>query len=716
MHDISVFQIYFNDETKKSIELPFKPYYNEKKDNYFENSVIKDIYEKNIDSKYIGTCSWKQLSKTRLTADKIISHIQHDISKGVEKDVYLFPSISNLIINYDASPPPNYDANGIIKQGTIWEQHKKGWKEVHALDIQLNEAGILPFDLFDKKWCFSNCNYWIAKKEVFNEYCSKVLIPAMEWFDKQALNSSYVHSHENKKYTHACFTMEGLFGSFLAHSDYSYSYICLNRRRRNMYRKVNIIGYDSGENYISTKKEELDIKKEVHSSVISNIESKKSELHNIGISQKTDKASHNFLTFYEKHIQKFRNERIRLLEIGIGGKAHATLLKIEGGNSLRTWAEYFPNAEIYGVDIDASCLDYKYDTDRIKTIIGSQTDREFLNSIEGEFDIIIDDGGHTMEQQMITFGCCFEKLKTGGVYILEDLHTSLMLSHGGSPSNKDTALSNLYELRETGRVSSNYILNEEKLYIQANAGKVFIKDHDKNHMTSVILKKELNEKNQEKKINIFQIYYNEETKKLLKSSFFPYFNGRKDNYYENSVIRDIYNLDVQCDFIGVTSPRFSEKTKLSDTDLIKIINNNKDKDVIIYCPNYDYLYQGKRLDIWKANRGDESKANYMPKADVYKGAEILNQQKVLPFDIFEKDWTYCYCNYWIARKEIFDDYCKNILVPAIEAFQLPDVQIKIKELSLHYRGKYNSIETFVLEGLFGTYLSNNNYKIYNHFA
>lgn len=434
-------------------------------------------------------------------------------------------------------------------------------------------------------------------------------------------------------------------------------------------------------------------------------------LQDIGLKQKTDKAiNHDFLPFYENYLNKYRHKKIRLLEIGIGGIAHAqgiapsSALAGYGGSSLRTWEEYFPEAEIYGLDIDNSCLEYIYKTKRVKTIIGDQTDRTFLDSIEGEFDIIIDDGGHCMNQQMISFGCLFKKIKPGGVYIIEDLHTSLMPEFGGNLSNKDTVLSELHHLKTSGVFDSNYLFPEEKKYIESNTDQVFIHGFydgspNNNHITSVIKKK--------LEIKIYQIYYDNETKKALDKSLIPYSNKVKDNYFENSVILDIYDKGVNCDFVGVTSTRLKEKTKLDGEMLIKIVEDNKESDVIIYCPNYDYLYNGKRLDIWKANSE--------PKTPFYRAAEILNNEKVLPFDIFKKDWTYCYCNYWVVRKEIFDDYCKTVLKPALNFFEREDIKNMLKNLEFKHRGKLYPVETFVLEGLFGTYLSNNDYKIYNHF-
>jgi hypothetical protein len=81
----------------------------------------------------------------------------------------------------------------------------------------------------------------------------------------------------------------------------------------------------------------------------------------------------------------------------------------------------FPNAAIVGLDINPVCKNYE--DANITTVVGSQTDEELLRSL-GEFDVIIDDGGHHMTEQVISFRELYPKLNKGGWYVIEDLHTS----------------------------------------------------------------------------------------------------------------------------------------------------------------------------------------------------------------------------------------------------------------------------------------------------
>lgn len=119
------------------------------------------------------------------------------------------------------------------------------------------------------------------------------------------------------------------------------------------------------------------------------------------------KESH-FIEAYQKHFAGLNPKRV--LEIGV-----------QGGGSLKIWRDMFPEAEIVGVDIDPECK--KHEDERITVQIGSQSDVKFLESL-GEFDIIIDDGGHTMTQQQVSLKWLMPQLREGGIYVIEDLHTS----------------------------------------------------------------------------------------------------------------------------------------------------------------------------------------------------------------------------------------------------------------------------------------------------
>ncbi len=130
----------------------------------------------------------------------------------------------------------------------------------------------------------------------------------------------------------------------------------------------------------------------------------------------------HYFEVYDRHFSRFRGQKINILEIGA---AH--------GGSIEMWNDYFKGlATIYSVDINPECK--KFENDYTKVFIGSQEDKVFLKKLHDELpelDILIDDGGHTMKQQIVTFEQLFDKVKPGGAYLCEDLHTSYFKYFGG---------------------------------------------------------------------------------------------------------------------------------------------------------------------------------------------------------------------------------------------------------------------------------------------
>ena len=130
----------------------------------------------------------------------------------------------------------------------------------------------------------------------------------------------------------------------------------------------------------------------------------------------------HYFDIYDRHFNRFRGKDIVVVEIGVSQ-----------GGSLQMWKNYFgPNAKIYGIDIDPRCK--QFEENNIKVYIGSQSDKEFLRKIKKEIppiDILIDDGGHTMKQQIVSFEELFGHIKPDGIYLCEDCHSSYRWEFGG---------------------------------------------------------------------------------------------------------------------------------------------------------------------------------------------------------------------------------------------------------------------------------------------
>ena len=146
-------------------------------------------------------------------------------------------------------------------------------------------------------------------------------------------------------------------------------------------------------------------------------------LESLSIKYDVDTLELGYIPHYENLFSNIRNDVTKVLEIGV-----------ETGRSHRMWLEYFPNATIYGFDIFEFGVEEFHrlqegnpNLDRSVMFKGDQSNVQDLNNFllkyGNDFDIIIDDGGHTMRQQQTSLGILFFAVKSGGYYVIEDLHT-----------------------------------------------------------------------------------------------------------------------------------------------------------------------------------------------------------------------------------------------------------------------------------------------------
>lgn len=140
-------------------------------------------------------------------------------------------------------------------------------------------------------------------------------------------------------------------------------------------------------------------------------------LADIGRKYGTDKgdAAHafagvSFLDVYQSYFGPIRHAVGTVLEIGV-----------HRGASLRMWEEYFPFAQIHGLDIDPQCA---FRTARIRVTTGDQHDEILLRRIAGgeQFDLVIDDGSHVVDHIVQSLAILWPRVKQGGFYCIEDLH------------------------------------------------------------------------------------------------------------------------------------------------------------------------------------------------------------------------------------------------------------------------------------------------------
>lgn len=175
----------------------------------------------------------------------------------------------------------------------------------------------------------------------------------------------------------------------------------------------------------------------------------KNNLDVLALAHGTDKSSfhHDYARLYQRHLAPIRSSASSVLEIGVGGKdswhGYETPL---GGHSLRMWADYFPRANVVGVDIFAKDVVGP----RIAFEQGDQSDPAFLERViadHGPFDLVVDDGSHVGRHIIASFRVLWKAVKPGGFYVIEDLETAYLEDwEGGAPGTSGTAVSLLKEL------------------------------------------------------------------------------------------------------------------------------------------------------------------------------------------------------------------------------------------------------------------------------
>lgn len=136
------------------------------------------------------------------------------------------------------------------------------------------------------------------------------------------------------------------------------------------------------------------------------------ELSRIAYEVNCDKVTiSKFTEAYDSFFRKHRNEKFNLLEIGVWN-----------GGSMAMWEEYFPNAQIFGIDMDDRCIHSS--SHRVHIHIANQANKEEMEKIcdyIGELFIVCDDGSHRADDIIISLDTIYPYLSNGGYYIIEDI-------------------------------------------------------------------------------------------------------------------------------------------------------------------------------------------------------------------------------------------------------------------------------------------------------
>ena len=131
-------------------------------------------------------------------------------------------------------------------------------------------------------------------------------------------------------------------------------------------------------------------------------------------------SGHTYLPLYETLMKDKKISAKNILEIGV-----------QRGGSIKLWDDYFVNADIYGIDIEIvtnNCVKYLLNKKNIHLIKGDAYNNNFFEKISKDFniknikfDIILDDGPHTLESMKKFINLYLDLLTDDGILIIEDI-------------------------------------------------------------------------------------------------------------------------------------------------------------------------------------------------------------------------------------------------------------------------------------------------------
>lgn len=195
--------------------------------------------------------------------------------------------------------------------------------------------------------------------------------------------------------------------------------------------------------------------------------------YDVAAKTKTDKiTAHAYDWPYEKYLPQYISKgKIKLLEIGLGCD-----MRYGPGESLKVWVEYFKDIELelHFLEYDAKCVEaWQPKYPHVVFHAGDQANftdlARLLELSKGEFDVIIDDGGHAIHQQIFSFEFLFPKaLKHGGYYFIEDVSSSFYMRRYNNTNTLqylDVIEQNLHKINMPIARKSKYIESNMQMQI-----------------------------------------------------------------------------------------------------------------------------------------------------------------------------------------------------------------------------------------------------------
>jgi hypothetical protein len=408
--------------------------------------ILKETYNLYINGKRFDLYEQPYLNYVLLIKNKFIHNLQPYIShlalidkeksiihycgnignfqskfKFMKRDLEIL-KMNNNFISYD------------IDILNIWLEDNKVFIK-SKIDIEDSKVVIYDSDVLVYKELVNfskNFNFWFApgkdlkdifKVKVFDKYDN--LINSIDLVNYN-FKTSY-NKDQNKIYISCDKSLQA--DVFVLRTDNSNIYKTKSIFNNNqLWYATNINLYNLGNIKIQIKNNNILLFEEVLSTNINN--NSLCEIMSRNGSDKGGKNNrHNYTKIYTELFNHLINKSINLFEVGLGTN-HIDVKSNMGKNgkpgaSLRGWKEFFTKSMIYGADIDKRVL---FNEDRIKTFYCDQKKTEDIEKMwqnlelkDIQFDIIIDDGLHEYDSNIIFFENSIHKLKSNGFYIIEDL-------------------------------------------------------------------------------------------------------------------------------------------------------------------------------------------------------------------------------------------------------------------------------------------------------
>jgi hypothetical protein len=206
---------------------------------------------------------------------------------------------------------------------------------------------------------------------------------------------------------------------------------------------------------------------------------------NCGSDKGTRLDAHGYTRIYKGFFEQMRGTALTFLEIGLArpdddhrrvsnAAEGITTATASRAPSLEMWRTYFPRAQIFGFDIDDFTSANVDGCTILQGDMSSEQDlKRLVDAIGNPIDILIEDGSHLSHHQQFALGWLFPHVRSGGIYVIEDLHwQEQKMERHNAPKTRDV----LRRLQMDGVFESPFLTQGQQKYIQDHVAKLWLFD------------------------------------------------------------------------------------------------------------------------------------------------------------------------------------------------------------------------------------------------